>query len=87
MLCRPESRAGSAPGRASRTGVPNGQTEGALACPEKGKRLPISRLDDICLELGMAPDERGQALAPAWLYEGVLRETAQSGRSRGKRRI
>ena len=29
----------------------------------------------------MAPDKRGQVLAPAWLYEGVLRETAQSGNS------
>ena len=54
----------------------DGQTEGALACPEKGNWLPISRLDDICLELGMAPDKRGQVLAPAWLYAGVLRETA-----------
>ena len=74
------------PGRfCAGTGVPNGrpevwrsdgQTEGALACPEKGNWLPISRLDDICLELGMAPDKRGQVLAPAWLYAGVLRETA-----------
>ena len=59
---------------------PDGQTEGGLACPEKGKRLPNSRLDDIRLEPGMPPDERGQVLAPAWLYAGVLRETAQSGR-------
>ena len=62
-------------------GLTDGQTEGALAYLEKGSWLPISRLDDICLELGMAPDKRGQVLAPAWLYEGVLRETAQSGNS------
>ena len=59
----------------------DGQTEGVLAYLEKGNWLPISRLDDICLELGMAPDKRGQVLAPAWLYAGVLRETAQSGNS------
>ena len=62
-------------------GLTDGQTEGVLAYLEKGNWLPISRLDDICLELGMAPDKRGQVLAPAWLYAGVLRETAQSGNS------
>ena len=43
-------------------GLTDGQTEGVLAYLEKGNWLPISRLDDICLELGMPPDKRGQVL-------------------------
>ena len=32
-------------------------------------------------DLGMAPDEHGEVRAPAWLYEGVLRDLARNGQT------
>lgn len=54
--------------------------EGALAYLENDGMLSLSHLDDICLDLGMAPDEHGEVRAPAWLYEGVLRDLAGTDR-------
>lgn len=64
-----------------RGGLTDGQVEGALAYLENDGMLSLSHLDDICLDLGMAPDEHGEVRAPAWLYEGVLRDLARNGQT------
>ena len=64
-----------------RGGLTDGQVEGALAYLENDGMLSLSHLDDICLDLGMAPDEHGEVRTPAWLYEGVLRDLARNGQT------
>ena len=60
-------------------GLTDKQVEGALAYLELKPPLSLSRLDDICLDLHMEPDEHGNVRAPAWLYAGVMQNLIRNG--------